>query len=271
MGQTQSLSRCAEYNKLFKQKCHKITRDRGVGGTIGSCHQLSRFFQQYFIFLPLHWFWDTVSQLILWSDRCRWLSFFFCERRAEWKLSSTSLRTSCDTALPLTEMFKPTSHRFLGAKSAVHSRLGGNRGPHPSFCSHELDCAPALSLTMPSIHLSNRANEAGALSRVTMRGLTLVSNLSKTNRLNGQIKSFNWGFGLKCTLGLHFACPHLRHDNYTCMDKVLRGQGDGQRCKTAPYIEQSPEGWNYDLARGETHKPIHYIALIIGNDKWEVV
>ena len=76
VGQTQSLSRCAEYNKLFKQKCHKITRDRGVGGTIGSCHQLSRFFQQYFIFLPLHWFWDTVSQLILWSDRCRWLSFF---------------------------------------------------------------------------------------------------------------------------------------------------------------------------------------------------
>ena len=71
-----TLSRCAECNKLFKQKCHKITRDRGVGGTIGSCHQLSRFFQQYFIFLPLHWFWDTVSQLILWSDRCRRLSFF---------------------------------------------------------------------------------------------------------------------------------------------------------------------------------------------------
>ena len=55
------------------------------------------------------------------------------------------------------------------------------------------------------------------------------------------------------------------------MDKVLRGQGDGQGCKIAPYIEESPEGWNYDLARGETHKPIHYIALIIGNDKWGVV
>ena len=55
------------------------------------------------------------------------------------------------------------------------------------------------------------------------------------------------------------------------MDKVLRGQGDGQGYKIAPYIEESPEGWNYDLARGETHKPIHYIALIIGNDKWGVV